>query len=855
MSIIESSKLPVEQLRRRTSVESLGFETTDELKCLKQLIGQPKAVSAVSFALELDRKGYNLFVVGNPGSGRTTFTIEAIKEKALGMNPPDDWVYVYNFDEPGEPLAINLPAGHGKTFASAMNDLVEELKVNLGKAFDNSEYEDNKATLVKSFQESVGELMESLRQYASEQSFSIKRTPQGFVNLPLIKEKEEARETPDNEESGGERKPETAEKEGREDKEAKGDKEPKIITREMQPDEFEKLSEEEQNAIQKKSEEIAQKTLETLRTMRDREKELKQEIKKLEAEICRNATQPILSELRDKFPDSEKLARWIDKLEEDIVQNFGMFVAATRDENAETDFTRFSVNVFVSNDRENGAPVIRETNPTYYNLMGKVEYESRQGYLYTDFRKIKAGALHKANGGYLMLEAENVLRQFMSWDALKRVLSSGELTIENLGEHLGYIPVASLRPEAIPIKVKVVIVGTYYLYYLLNIYDPEFQKIFKIKADFESDMPRSSETEYRLACVIAHFVSNDGKIPFTASAVAEVIENASRLVDDQGRMSTQFNKISELLTEATAWASMEKAELVDFSHVIKAAREKIDRCNLVEERYRRAFETGVIRIDTEGRAIGQINGLTVISMVDHTFGHPVRISANVFMGQEGIVNIEREVKLTGPIHNKGLMTLSSYLGRMYAQDMPISISARIAFEQTYGGIEGDSASSTELYCLLSALSGTPLRQDIAVTGSVDQFGSIQPIGGVNEKTEGFFSYCKAKGLTGTQGVMIPRQNAQHLMLHYDVLDAVREGLFNVWAVSTIDEGIEILTGVPAGEKSEDGVYPADSIHGRTKACLRSWLERAAKLKRELSKGDETEEDGADKKGENEQDDD
>jgi lon-related putative ATP-dependent protease len=855
MSIIESNKLPIEQLRRRTDAKSLGFETTDELKCPKQLIGQAKAVNAISFALELDMKGYNLFVVGNPGSGRTTFTMEALREKALGMSPPDDWVYVYNFDEPGEPLAINLPAGCGKTLASAMSDLVEDLKVNLGKAFDNSEYEDNKATLVKNFQESVGELMESLRVYATEQNFSIKRTPQGFVNLPLIKE--EGTESPEDAANNGEAERENtgmAEKAEEDDKTDKADKEPKTVTREMQPDEFEKLSEEEQNTIQKKSEEIAQKTLETLRIMRDREKELKLEIKKLEAQICRNATQPILSELRDKFQDSKKLTDWMDKLEEDVVRNFGMFVAATRDESAEADFSRFSVNVFVSNDRECGAPVIRETNPTYYNLTGKVEYESRQGYLYTDFRKIKSGALHRANGGYLMLEAENVLRQFMSWDALKRVLSSGELTIENLGEHLGYIPVASLRPEAIPINVKVVIVGTYYLYYLLNIYDPEFQKIFKIKADFESDMPRGAEMEYRLACVIAYFVSNDGKIPFTAAAVAEVIENASRIVDDQCRMSTQFNKISELLAEATAWAKMERAELVDFGHVIKAVEEKINRSNLVEERYRRAFETGVIRIDTEGAVVGQINGLTVISLVDHTFGHPVRISANVFMGQEGVVNIEREVKLTGPIHNKGLLTLSSYLGRMYAQDMPISISARIAFEQTYGGIEGDSASSTELYCLLSALSGVPLRQDIAVTGSVDQFGSIQPIGGVNEKIEGFFSYCKAGGLTGTQGVMIPRQNAQHLMLHYDVLDAVRDGLFSIWAVSTIDEGIEILTGVPAGGIAPDGSYPADSVHGKTKSCLRSWLERSLKLKRELSKGTDDEENGDVTKGKDEQDD-
>jgi lon-related putative ATP-dependent protease len=820
---MEQKKLPIEKLRRRTVVESLGFETTDELTCMKQLIGQSRAVGAVSFALEVDRKGYNLFVVGNPGSGRTTYTLEALRSRARDMQPPEDWVYVYNFDEPSEPMSINLPAGCGKALASAMDDLVEDLKVNLGKAFDNSEYEDNKATLVKEFQEGVGELMEALRAFAAEQNFSIKRTPQGFVNLPLVKEEKREESPP---EEGAPVEP----------------GEPEIVTREMQPDEFEKLSEEEQNSIQKKSEEIAQKTLETLRTMREKEKELKEKIKALEAEICRNATQPTLSELKDKFQDNERLTGWIDKLAEDIVENFGMFVAATRDENADTDFSRFSVNVFVTNDPEAGAPVIKETNPTYYNLTGKVEYESRQGYLYTDFRRIKAGALHKANGGYLLLEAENVLRQFMSWDALKRVLASCELTIENLGEHLGYIPVASLRPQAIPINVKVVIVGTYYLYYLLNIYDPEFQKIFKIKADFESDMPRNAEMENQLACVIAHFVSNDGKIPFTAAAVAEVIEFASRLVDDQDRMSTQFNKIAEILTEATVWARMEKAELVDFKHVIKAFNEKVNRSNLLEERYRRSFETGVIRIDTEGETVGQINGLTVISTVDHSFGHPVRISANVFMGQEGIVNIEREVKMTGPIHNKGLLTLSSYLGRMYAQDMPISISARIAFEQTYGGIEGDSASSTELYCLLSALSGAPLRQDIAVTGSVDQFGYVQPIGGVNEKIEGFFSYCKARGLTGTQGVMIPEQNVRHLMLHYDVLDAVEEGLFNIWAISTVDDGIEILTGVPAGKPSEDGAYPEDSVHGRTKACLRSWLERSARLKRELSKKEDEDED-------------
>jgi lon-related putative ATP-dependent protease len=828
-------------------MESLGFKTTDELTCLKQLIGQSRAVDAVSFALEVDRKGYNIFVVGDPGSGRTTYTLEALKSKAAAMQAPDDWVYVYNFDEPGEPVVVNLPAGSGKVLSTSMEELVEDLKVNLGKAFDNSEYEDNKAQLVKAFQESVGELMEDLRAYALEQSFSIKRTPQGFVNLPLIKEPEQPQDDGEPREDGGD------------DPQAEGgqqaEKESKPATREMQPDEFERLSEEEQSEIQRKSEEIAQKTLETLRMMREREKELKEKIKNLEGEICRNSIQPILSDLREKFPNNAKLSKWMDELTEDIIENFGMFVAATREESVEVDFSRFTVNVFVSNDPEGGAPVIRETNPTYYNLMGKIEYESRQGYLYTDFHRIKSGALHRANGGYLLLEADNVLRQFMAWDALKRVLSSGDLSIENLGEHLGYIPVSSLRPEAVPINVKVVIVGTYYLYYLLNIYDPEFPKIFKIKADFESDMPRNAEMEYKLACVIAHFVSNDGKIPFNAEAVTEVIAYASRLVDDQDRMSTQFNKIAEVLTEATVWARMDKAGCVDLRHVKKAVNEKTHRANLVEERYRRAFETGLVRLDTEGRAIGQINGLTVISLVDHTFGHPVRISANVFMGAEGVVNIEREVKMAGPIHNKGVLTLSSYLGRMYAQDMPISISARLAFEQTYGGIEGDSASSTELFCLLSVLSGIPLRQDIAVTGSIDQFGGIQPVGGVNEKIEGFFSYCKIRGLTGTQGVIIPDTNVKHLMLNDDVLDAVQRGDFRIWAISTVDEGLEILTGVQAGIPDESGAYPEDSVHGRTKASLRGWIERSAKFKRKLSgSGSKPEEDdeGEQSKGEDEE---
>ncbi|MCX7828669.1 MAG: AAA family ATPase [Thermanaerothrix sp.] len=790
--------VPIDKLRRRTDVRSLGFADTDELGCLKGLIGQERAVRSISFGLSVNSKGYNLFVVGNPGSGRTTYVLEELANRAKEMPAPDDWVYVYNFKEPQEPMAINLPAGMGRELAKDMEETLEDLKVTLSKAFDNSQYEDSKAQLVREFQEQVNSLMEELKDWATEKGFAIKRTPQGFVNLPLVKEVSESGE---------------------------------VSQREMQQEEFEALGEEEQQRLQRVSEEISQRTLEILRQIREREKGLKDRIKSLEAEICRGAIKSHFDELKGTYGSYGSCSQWLDQLAEDVVANFSAFIAAGRDENAEVDFSRYHVNVFVSNDPTQGAPVVRETNPTYYNLIGKVEYESRQGYLYTDFKKIVPGAIHRANGGFLVLEAEELFRHFMSWDALKRVLRTQELSIENLGEQLGFVPVSSLRPAPIPVDLKVVIVGTYWIYYLLNIYDPEFQKIFKIKAHFDSDMPRNPETEKLLACFVANFVKKEGGIPFSSEAVAEIIEWSCRLSENQDRMSTQFNRIAEILVESTAWARMDRAARVERSHVRKAIEEKIFRSNLIEERLRRAFEEGFVRVDTEGRAVGQINGLTVVDMVDHAFGHPVRITANVFMGQEGVVNIEREVKMTGPIHNKGLLTLQSYLGRKYAQDMPLSLSARIAFEQTYSGIEGDSASSTELYCLISALAGIPLRQDVAVTGSVDQFGNVQPIGGVNEKIEGFFRYCKSKGLTGTQGVMIPVQNVKNLMLHHEVVDAVREGKFHIWAVEHVDQGLELLTGVQAGSPGEDGTYPDGTVHGLVKETLKKMLDKLREFKK------------------------
>ena len=798
----KSSKksLPVEQLREKTDAASLGMVTTDDIPQLDEFLGQARAVSSITFGLEVESKGYNIVVLGNPGSGRTTYALDRLRAAAKERPAPDDWVYVYNFEDPGQPLAINLPAGRGKVMGSAFDDLIEELKTAISKAFEKSQYEDAKAQLVKEFQEEVNGLMEEVKAWAAENGFSLKRTPQGFVNIPLTEEESE---------------------EGEKSK------------REIQQEEFESLPDDEQKRLQKMSEEVSLKTLETLRKIRDLEKGLKERIVKLEAEICRSAIMPYLSDIKEKFGnngdaaedggagENEVLGSWIDSMAEDVIDNFGMFVAAVKDENADIDFTRYTVNVFVCNDPEDGAPVVWETNPTYYNLSGKVEYESRQGYLYTDFRKIVPGAFQKGNGGFLVLDAEKVLLNFMSWEALKRILRTGEATIENLGEQYGAVPVSSLRPQPIPINLKVVMVGTPFLHALLQYYDPEFLKMFKVKADFDTDMDRTPDTERQMAQFIASCLKKEDGIPFDSSAVAEVIDCSARFAEDQRRMSTEFNKISEIIVESTAWAKADKATIVRREHVKKAIREKRFRSDLIQEKITRSFKDGLVRIDTSGEIVGQINGLSVIDLMDYRFGHPSRITANVFMGQEGVVNIEREVKMTGPIHNKGLLILSSYMGRKYAQDEPLSLTARITFEQMYGGIEGDSASSTELYCLLSALSGVPLKQGIAVTGSVDQFGNIQPIGGVNEKIEGFFEYCLHDGLTGDQGVLIPQQNVRHLMLDDPVVEAVGSGKFFIRAVSTVDEGIEALTGMSAA-----------SIHRKVASKLKKWAKKAEKHKKD-----------------------
>lgn len=785
------TKLKPSELVRRTDPKGLGFTTTEKARAMKELIGQERAVEAISFGLAVQSRGYNIFITGESGSGRMSYALSKLTEIAKKCPTPDDWIYLYNFDNPSAPFAVNVPAGRGKLFCDALEELLNDLKVTISKAFEKSQYEDAKTQLVKKFQEFVNDSMDKLKEDAAKNGFSLKRTPQGFVNIPLVEGKDEN----DND-----------------------------IVRELEPEEFEALPAAKRKEFQEKSDKVSHATLEVLRVIRDKEKKLKEKINKLESDICRAAIEPLLEEIRDEHAISDTLSKWLDRMSDDVVENFGVFVASMREENGEIDFSRYLANLFISNKPKSGAPVVWETNPTYYNISGKVEYQSRQGYLYTDFKHIVAGAVHRANGGFLVLDAEKVLMNFMSWDALKRVSRTGEAVIENLGEQYGSIPVASLNPEPVPINMKIVMIGTPLLYLLLQYYDPEFSKVFKIKASFDNDMPRTKATEKLMARVIASISKREDTLPFSAEAVAEVINWTSRQADDKNLMFTKMNDISEIVIESGAWAKSENSAQVEFEHVHKALDHRKFRSDLIEEKIARAFKDGVIRIDTQGEVVGQINGLSVIDMADYRFGHPSRITANVYMGGEGVVNIEREVKMTGPIHNKGLLILSSYMGRVYAQDMPLSLTATLTFEQNYGGVEGDSASSTELYCLISALSEIPITQEIAVTGSVDQFGNVQPIGGVNEKIEGFFKYCKMSGLNGNQGVMIPKQNVAHLMLNREVVEAVEAGQFSIWAVGTIDEGIEILM------KTKPSV-----VHKKVKARLKNWFEKSKKNKDSKSK--------------------
>ncbi|MGZ4318639.1 MAG: Lon protease family protein [Gaiellaceae bacterium] len=782
-------ELRPEELTRHVDPGTLGFETTAEVEPLVGTVGQPRALDAIESGLAMGMTGFNLFASGPPGSGRRTTVLDVIRGVAAERSAPEDWVYVYDFRNPDGPKALHLPAGRGGELARALDEFIEAARRELRRAFESEDFERRQRESLAAIQERRHALDHELEQFAAERGYALKTTATGVVTMPLL------------------------------------DGQPLSVEK------FEALPEEQRAVIQQAGKEIEERAAGYAHRLHELEKEAAQRLHELQHEVARFATGPLFRDLEDRFGEEPHVLAHLADLEREVLDNIDDFRDGAPEALAllpvpqREPMARFRANVLVANEPTNGAPVVVEPNPTYYNLLGRLEYRAAFGSMVTDFREIKPGALHRANGGFLVLDALEVLRHPFSWDALKRALKVREVRVENLGEEFSALPSASLRPAPIPLDVKVVLIGPPLVYHLLYQLDGDFRELFKVKADFAPELDWTPEHHRNYAAFVSRWVRENALRHFDRAAVARTIEYGARLCEDQEKLSARLIEISDIVSEASFWAGRAGHEVVEAADVKLAIRKKEYRSSLLEERLQELVERGTIVIETDGSRVGQANGLSILDLGDYAFGRPVRVSARVSLGRGGVASIEREIKLSGPIHSKGVMILVGYLSATYAEELPLALSASLTFEQSYDEIEGDSASSTELYALLSALSGLPLQQGIAVTGSVDQHGNVQAVGGVTRKIEGFYAACKAKGLTCAQGVLVPAANVRNLMLEAEVVEAVRAGHFHVWPVQTVDEGIELLTGVPAGEPDAAGVYPPGSVHALAQERLRRNAER------------------------------
>jgi len=781
-------ELKPEELAWRLDESTLGFKSTEELEAHEGTIGQQRALRALDFGLGIKSYGYNLYVMGQTGTGKMSTVMRVLDEKAKKGPGPRDWLYVMDFKDPETAKVIQMPRGKGCELVTDMDELLVQLQKAIPKAFEGEDFETRRHDIYAEHSKKTDEMLDNLNGEAHKEGFSLEKSPKGPILVPL---KDDG----------------------------------KLMTQE----EFEAQDQGTKDAIEKTGGVFQKKLADILRQVRNMEKELNEELRELSREFGLSAAGHFIDELREKYNEFPKLREYFDELKEDVLDNIDDFRQKPENQaqammfgpRQEPSFTRYKVNLLVNNCKVGGTPVVYEPNPTFPNLFGRVEQKVQYGMAVTDFTMIKAGALHKANGGYLVVNALDLLRNPFSYEGLKRAIKNKSVSIEDVMESYRMVPLYTLKPEPVPLEVKVVLIGSPQIYYMLSQLDEEYRKLFKVHVDFESRMERTDERVGKYAAYIAKRSKEEGLMPFEASGVARVVEHSARLTADKEKLSTRFIDIADLVREASYWAEESGSKKVGRAHVEKAIEEAKYRSAMVEERIREAMEEGIIKIDIEGEVPGQVNGLSVLTMGDYSFGRPSRITARTFMGRAGMVNVEREVKMSGPIHDKGVLIITGYLGDKYAKDKPLTLSASIAFEQNYGGIEGDSASSTELYALLSSISGLGIRQGIAVTGSVNQLGEVQAIGGVNEKVEGYFEVCKTLGnLDGSKGVMIPESNVRHLMLKDEVVQAVRNGMFHLWAVSTIDGGIEILTGKPAGEMGADGKYPEGTVNRMVDDALR-----------------------------------
>lgn len=779
-------ELRPEELRRVCLPSALGFTCTDEIAPLPGIIGQERAVDALEFGLGIRRPGFHVFVAGPPGTGKTTAVRTFLEQRARKEPVPPDWCYVYNFEDPFRPRCISLPPGRGRQFRQDMRQLVGKARREIPKAFEAEAYTSRRERIAQEVNRQREALFTALSQKAMEQGFSIQPTPVGFIILPLVK------------------------------------------GRPLTEEEFLRLDPAVRAELQARREALEQALKAVLKEVRALERQAEEQIHALNREVALHVVGGIIEDLLDAYADLPQVVAYLQAVREDMLQNLeNFFIPAQQPPSPqaplppqELALRRYEVNLLVDNSTLHGAPVVVELNPSYPTLFGRLEKEAMFGLLQTDFTLIKPGALHRANGGYLVLDLEELVRNPFSYESLKRALRNREIVIEDLVERLGFVATKTIQPEPIPLDVKVLLLGSPFHYYLLYTLDEDFREVFKVRADFDSRMERTPETERLYCSFLCTLSQKEGIRPFTAEAAAKVVEVGSRLAEDQTKLSTRFGDLADIVREADYWAGVDGSPRVEAAHVHKAIEKKIYRSNLIEERIQEMIRRNVLLVETEGSKVGQVNGLSVIILGDYAFGRPNRITASLGLGRAGLIDIEREARLGGPIHTKGVLILAGYLTYRFAHDKPLTLSARLVFEQSYEMVEGDSASSAELYALLSALADLPIKQGIAVTGSVNQKGDVQAIGGVNEKIEGFFHTCRLKGLTGEQGVIIPEANVQHLMLKEEVIEAVRQGKFHIWAVRTVDEGISILTGVPAGERQPDGTFPPDTVNGRVDKRLR-----------------------------------
>ena len=787
------NELMPKDLKDICSTNIFKFETTKEIEDVSDLIyGQERALNALEFGIDIDVKGYNLYIEGSAGIGKTMYTKNFLEDRAAKDKVPNDWCYIYNFENPNEPIAVSFPAGQGSVFKETMEGFVKDIRRDIKKTFNNDDFEKEKQIIKQEFEAKRELLLEKLNKRTMVQGFKVQSTANGVYMMPVLD------------------------------------------GRTLEEEEFDALDESIKREFEERSALVQEQIFQALAEIKAIERESEKKIDEWQSNIALMTINVHVNSIKANYKRNKKIGHYLDNVKKDILKNISLFLAPEQDSKApqtpqqmqkpelKEPWLNYRVNLLVDNSKQEGAPVIMDNNYSYNNIFGGLEYENQYGALKTDFTMIKPGLLHQANGGYIVFQIKDLLTNPACYEALKKALKIKQIGIENSAEQRTGMILVSVKPEPIPLHIKVVLIGNSNIYHTLLSMDDDFRKLFKIKVEFEEDAPKSQENIERLTRFVKSFCNQENLLDLDRTAMAKLVEYTSKLSGDKEKLSTQFSEIGEIVGEASQWAKIDKSKIITREYLEKALYERIERIKKYDTRYLQMIKEEALLIDTKGYVTGQINGLTVMTIGDYSFGKPARITASTYMGRQGIVNIEREVDMSGSSHSKGVMILTGYLGDQFAQDMPLALTANLCFEQLYGGVDGDSASSTELYAILSSLSGIPINQSIAVTGSVNQKGEIQPIGGVNEKIEGFYQTCKLQGFNGLQGAMIPVQNVRNLHLSDEIIDAVKKGRFHIYAIKTIDEGIEILTGVPAGKKDKNGKFPLGTINYLAQEKLRKF---------------------------------